>query len=200
MDYNNLNDLQRDALKEICNIGTGNAATALSQLLNRKVDISVPAVNIISFNTIMDKFGYEELAFGVILRVLGDTPGSILLLFNKESVINVVEILTGCKEEEISELGYSVICEIGNIIAGSYMNAISIFTKLNNVPSVPAVCYDMLSAILSTSFIESGQYDEYVLDLETHFTQDDTKEICGNFFYIPSPGSLERILNTLGVN
>jgi chemotaxis protein CheC len=66
------------------------------------------------------------------------------------------------------------------------------------IPSVPAVAYDMLGAILSTTFIESGQFDEYVLDIETQFLQDNSK-ISGHFYYIPMPGSLEIILNSLGV-
>ncbi len=67
------------------------------------------------------------------------------------------------------------------------------------MPSVPAVALDMMGAILSTTFIESGQFDEYVLDLETQFLQENQK-ISGHFYYIPMPGSLEKILNSLGVN
>ncbi|MPN57348.1 CheY-P phosphatase CheC [bioreactor metagenome] len=97
-------------------------------------------------------------------------------------------------------MGYSVICEIGNIIASSYMNSIARFTNLVITPSVPAVSYDMLGAILSTTFIESGQFDDQVLDLETRFLRSNDKELGGHFYYIPMPGSLEKILNTLGVN
>ncbi len=200
MSYLLFNAVQLDALKEVGNIGAGNAATALSQLLNRKVDMTVPAVNIVPFEEIFSRIGGEEIVVGVIVRVLGDTPGNILFVFEKEVALNIIELLTGNRDEEISEMGNSVLCEVGNIISGSYMNAIAKLTNLVIMPSVPAVAYDMLGAILSTTFIESGQFDDSVLDIETMFLNDDsTKKIGGHFYYVPMPGSLEKILNALGV-
>lgn len=198
MENLNFNSIQLDALKEVGNIGAGNAATALSQLINKKVDMTVPAVNIVPFEDIFSSIGGEEIVIGVIVRVLGDTPGNILFIFEKEVACNLIEVLTGQREEEISEMGNSVLCEIGNIISGSFMNAIAKFTNLLIVPSVPAVSYDMLGAILSTTFIESGQFDDFVLDIETMFLQSDSK-ISGHFYYIPMPGSLDKILGVLGV-
>lgn len=198
MEYINFNSMQLDALKEVGNIGAGNAATALSQLLNKKIDMTVPAVNIVSFNDIFSRIGGEEIVIGIIVRVLGDTPGNILFIFEKEAALNLIEILMGKKEEQISEMGNSVLCEIGNIISSSFMNAIGKFTNLLIMPSVPAVTYDMLGAILSTTFIESGQFDDYVLDIETMFLELGSK-ISGHFYYVPMPGSLNKILEALGV-
>ncbi|WP_127836347.1 chemotaxis protein CheC [Clostridium prolinivorans] len=198
MEYINFNSMQLDALKEVGNIGAGNAATALSQLLNKKIDMTVPAVNIVSFNDIFSRIGGEEIVIGIIVRVLGDTPGNILFIFEKEAALNLIEILIGKREEQISEMGNSVLCEIGNIISSSFMNAIGKFTNLLIIPSVPAVTYDMLGAILSTTFIESGQFDDYVLDIETMFLELGSK-ISGHFYYIPMPGSLNKILEALGV-
>ena len=199
MDYNNMTPLQLDALKEVSNIGTGNAATALSQLLGRKIDMNVPDINIVPFEEVMAEIGEEKVAVGVLVRVLGDTPGNILFVFEKSTALDLVHRLTGMQEEELSEMGNSVMCEIGNIISTSYMYAIAWFTNLTITPSVPAVSYDMLGAILSTTFIEAGQYNEHVLDIETVFKEDGS-EISGHFYYIPMPGSLEKILNTLGVS
>jgi chemotaxis protein CheC len=200
MDYSSLSPVQLDALKEVSNIGTGNAATALSQLLNKKIDMSVPAVNIIPMTELFDEIGEEKLAIGVIVRVLGDAPGNILFVFDKDTALGIVESLTGQKDETLTDMSSSVLCEIGNIISGSYMNAIFKLTNLVMTPSVPAVTYDMLGAMLSTTFIESGQYDDNVLDFETVFIQDKEKNISGHFYYIPVPGSLEKILNSLGIN
>ena len=200
MDYNNFNSNQMDALKEVGNIGSGNSATALSQLLNRKIDMSVPSINLVPFRDIFSRSGGEELVVGIIVRVLGDTPGNILFVFDKETALGIIESLIGEHSDEISEMGNSVLCEIGNIISGSYLNAISALTNLVIMPSVPAVAIDMLGAILSTTFIESGQFDDYVLDIETEFKQGENGErLGGHFYYIPMPGSLEKILNILGV-
>lgn len=199
MNYLELTPFQLDALKEVGNIGTGNAATALSQLLNRKIDMTVPDINVVPFDDIFAKIGGEEVMVGVMVRVIGDTPGNILFVFEKEVALDYIEELIGTREEQISEMGNSVLCELGNIISSSYMNAIAQFTNLVIIPSVPAVTYDMLGAILSTTFIESGQFDEYVLDIETMFVQD-RSNTNGHFYYVPMPGSLEKILNSLGVN
>jgi len=198
MDYKNLTEIQLDALREVGNIGAGNAATALSQLINKKVDMTVPAVNVISFNEIFDKIGGEELVIGVIVRVLGDAPGNILFIFQEKIALELIEQLTGSKESSISDMGSSVLAEVGNIISSTYMNAISKLTGLLITPSVPATTSDMLGAILSTTFIESGQFDDYVLDIETMFLQNN-ETVSGNFYYIPMPGSLEKILNSLGI-
>lgn len=192
--------MQLDALREVGNIGAGNGATALSQLLNKKVDMTVPSVNIIPFEEVFAGDGTEKVVIGIIVRVLGDTPGNILFVLEKDTAMQIIKDLTGEESEQLSEMGNSVLCEIGNIIASSYMNAIAKFTNLVITPSVPAVSYDMLGAILSTTFIESGQFDDQVLDLETRFLQYNGEEISGHFYYIPMPGSLEKILNTLGVN
>jgi chemotaxis protein CheC len=193
------NAMQLDALREVGNIGAGNAATALSQLINKKVDMTVPAVNIIPFDEIFSRIGGEEVVVGVIVRVLGDTPGNILFIFSNTTALNIIELLTGNREETINEMGESVLCEVGNIISGAYMNAIARFTNLLIMPSVPAVAWDMLGAILSTTFIESGQFDDQVLDIETMFINKDEFDISGHFYYIPMPGSLEKILGALGI-
>ncbi|MBK5240374.1 chemotaxis protein CheC [Clostridium sp.] len=199
MDYSKLSPMQLDVLQEVGNIGVGNAATSLSRLLNQKVDMTVPSVNIIPFDDIFSKIGVEEVVIGVIVRVLGDIPGNILYTLDKETALKFISVLMGEKQKEITEIGSSALCEIGNIISSSFMNAIAKLTNLVLTPSVPAVALDMMGAILSTTFIEAGQFDEYILDLETQFLQEN-KKISGHFYYIPMPGSLEKILNSLGVN
>ncbi len=199
MEEGQLTSIQMDALREVSNIGTGNAATALSMLLGKKIDMTVPSVNLIEFATLLDQVGEDEVA-GIVVRVLGDIPGSILIIFEKEVALDIIEMLTGKEEKHFSDLGSSALCEIGNILSGSYMNAISQFTGLSAIASVPAVSHDMLSAILATTFVESGQYDEYILDIETLFLDENNGNVGAHFYYIPVPGSIEKILETIGVN
>ena len=199
MEYSNLSALQLDALKEVSNIGAGNAATALSMMIGKKVDMSVPAVNIIKLDDIVQENGEVEVA-GTVVRVLGDIAGNILLVFEKSTAENVIEKLVGSRQSPESEMGSSVLCEIANIISASYMNSIAQLTNLAIAPSVPATSYDMLGAILTTTFIESNQYDEYILDIETVFLDETEENIGGHFYYIPMPGSLEKILKSIGIN
>jgi chemotaxis protein CheC len=199
VEYSNLSALQLDALKEVSNIGAGNAATALSMMIGKKVDMTVPAVNIVRLEDIVEENGECEVA-GTVVRVLGDIAGNILLVFEKPTAENVIEKLVGSRQSPESEMGISVLCEIANIISASYMNAIAQLTNLAIAPSVPATSYDMLGAILTTTFIESNQYDEYILDIETVFLDETEDNIGGHFYYIPMPGSLEKILKSIGIN
>lgn len=200
MEYSNLSALQLDALKEVSNIGAGNAATALSMMIGKKVDMTVPAVNVVRLEDIVEENGETEVA-GTVVRVLGDIAGNILLVFENPTAENVIRKLVGSEQSPESDMGRSVLCEITNIISAAYMNSIAQLTNLAILPSVPATSYDMLGAILTTTFIESNQYDEYILDIETVFLDDDTEEnIGGHFYYIPMPGSLEKILQAIGIN
>lgn len=199
MDYSSLSMIQLDALKEVSNIGAGNAATALSMLLNKKVDMSVPSVNVVRLEDIVEETGENEVA-GTVVRVLGDIAGNILLVFEEDTVKKIIGRLIGSEDGIDSEMGQSVLCEIANIISASYMNSIAQLTNLEIAPSVPAVAYDMLGAILTTTFIESNQYDEYILDIETIFLDDTEENIGGHFYYIPMPGSLEKILKSIGIS
>ncbi|WP_294400591.1 chemotaxis protein CheC [uncultured Clostridium sp.] len=199
MDYSSLSMIQLDALKEVSNIGAGNAATALSMLLNKKVDMSVPSVNVVRLEDVVEATGETEVA-GTVVRVLGDIAGNILLVFEEDTVKKIIGKLIGSEEGVDSEMGQSVLCEIANIISASYMNSIAQLTNLAIAPSVPAVAYDMLGAILTTTFIESNQYDEYILDIETIFLDDTEENIGGHFYYIPMPGSLEKILKSIGIS
>ncbi|GAA0115835.1 chemotaxis protein CheC [Clostridium senegalense] len=197
MEYTKLTDLQLDALREVGNIGIGNSATALSNLLNKKVDITFPKVNLIPYEEIFENDA-EDLAYAVVIRVLGDAPGNMLFIIDENSLLDIISSLCGQCGNEVNEMGLSVLAEVGNIISSTYINAIASLTNLNLTLSVPAVASDMIGAILSTTFMEAGQYGESVLDIETEFIQEN-ETLNGHFYYIPMPGSLEKILKSLGI-
>lgn len=197
MDYRNLTEAQLDALREVFNIGSGNAATSLSYLLNKKIDMGVPSIKIVRLQDILESYLTEEVV-AVLVKVLGEAPGNILYAFNKNVAKEISKTLI-FNEDIFSEIGMSTVAEIGNIIASSYMNSIVSLTELKMMASVPAVTYDMFNSILVSTFIESGQYDEYILDIETLFKGENGCDIMGHFYYIPQPGSLENILKQLGM-
>lgn len=197
MDYRHLSPIQRDALKEVFNIGSGNAATSLSFLLNKKIDMAVPNIEIVRLEELLDNDLSNEV-IAVLVKVIGEAPGNILYVFDKSVAKEITEILIS-NEDVFSEIGMSTISEIGNIIAASYMNSIVSFTGIKMIASVPAVAYDLLYTILTTTYIESGQYDEYILDIQTLFKGENGSDVLGNFYYIPEPGSLEKILEQLGM-
>lgn len=198
MDYRDLTILQKDSIKEFFNIGAGYAATSLSEFVGKKTDMTVPEIKIISMDQLLLMNEAEEEVISVHVRVIGDIGGSVIFMSDKASMEKLLEnLLMG--NDILTEYGQSAVSEVGNIITGSYLNAISSFTGFTIMPSVPAFSYDMLAAILSTTFIEAGQYDENILNLKTAFLVDDNK-VDGHFYYIPTDNSLEKILSKLGTN
>ena len=198
MEYKNLTSFQLDALREVSNIGAGNSATALSILLGTKIDMSVPNMNLIAFDELFNSYKENEV-IAVLVKVLDDIEGSVLYVFESAVALNIISKMTLTQENELTEMGVSVIGEIGNIIASSFMNAIADFTGLKATASVPAVVNDMINAILVSTFMETGQYQDYVLDIETLFMGEDENNTEGHLYFIPAPGSLEKILESLGI-
>ncbi|MDF2675105.1 MAG: chemotaxis protein CheC [Clostridiales bacterium] len=196
-----LSELQLDALKEVGNIGSGNAATALSQMLNKKIDMTVPEVDLLPYDEMIKRIGSEEdLVVAVLLGAYGDAPGNLLFIMNYEKAQEFSKVLLNGFEDVSEDLYISVFQEIGNILGNSYINAINRLTGLNLVTSVPAVAVDMLTAVLSSSFMASEQFGENILAIDTNFIDNiDKLESGGNFFYIPRPNSLNIILAKLGL-
>lgn len=201
MEQLELNDLQMDALREVGNIGSGNAATALSQLIDKKVEMTVPEIDILPFNDMIARIGNEDdIVVAVLLKVFGDAPGNILFIMKQEKSQEFAETLLQGFTEVSEEVYVSLFQEIGNILGNSYINAITKLTDLNLITSVPAAASDMLAAVLTTSFMDAEQFSDYVLAIDTNFVDSlENKESGGNFFFIPKPGSLNTILAHLGL-
>ncbi|MBU2701988.1 chemotaxis protein CheC [Sporomusaceae bacterium BoRhaA] len=198
----NLSVLQLDALREIGNVGAGNAATALSQIINRKIDMTVPKVSILPLGDVPDVVGGPDaMVAGVYLRVYGPAPGSILFLMPRESAFYLVDMLMGREQgftTSLNSMDESALMEIGNILAGAYLNSLSFFTKLTLLPSIPALAMDMAGAILSVILSQIGTMGDHALVIETEFTTE-FEGVKGHFFLIPDPGSLSIILSAIGV-
>jgi len=198
--FRNLNEMQKDALREIGNIGAGNAATAFSQFLNRKIDMTVPSVEIMPISDVPEITGnIEEIVAGILLEVMGEAPASILFMIDKDSVEKLVGLVTDqdVDFEELDDIEISAVKEIGNIISGSYLNALNKMTNYNMIQSVPECAIDMAGAILSSSMIPLSKSSDYALLIKTQFI-DGEEKIEGYFFLIPEAGSLKKILEAIG--
>lgn len=191
-----------DVLKEIGNIGAGNAMTALSQMIQCKVDMKVPQVRLLGFDEIGTLMGGEEqLMVGIYLAVEGDVTGSIMFLLKQESAKHLVnKLMMGMGSPgrlDLDEMELSAMQEVSNIITGAYLNSLSTLTNLTIYPSPPAVTVDMAGAILSVPAIEFGTMGDNILLIQTQF-YDETK-IDGYFILIPDLKSYEKILKALGI-
>ncbi|WP_055108442.1 chemotaxis protein CheC [Paenibacillus ihumii] len=195
-------DIKIDVLKEVGNIGAGNAATALSRLLDKPIDMAVPKVQMLPFEAVADTVGgAESVVLAVFLRVEGDAPGNLFFVLSPEAAKKLVRRLAGIhveSEEEFSEMEWSALSEIGNILAGSYLSSLADFTSLAMLPTVPALAMDMAGAILGYGLLQSGEMGDSALLIDTTFIEDQ-QEVEGQFFLIPDPESFDKIFTALGV-
>jgi len=202
MSLEHVSETYMDVLQEIGNIGAGNAMTALSQMLQCKVDMKVPQVKLLEFNEVGALMGGEEqVMVGIYLAVEGDITGSIMFLVEKASakhLVNKVMMGFGTSEgDDLNEMEMSAMKEVSNIITGAYLNSLSTLTNLKIYPSPPDLTMDMAGAILSVPAIEFGILGDNLLLIQSQFYDD--IEIDGYFILIPDIESYGKILSSLGI-
>lgn len=202
IDINQMDDMQFDVLKEIGNIGAGNATTALSKMINSKVDMRVPKVELLGFQELSDIVGGEEtIVVGILVTLEGDVDGMMMFMMERRCARSLVDLLMGMptgEDEEFDEMSLSALQEIGNIIGGAYLSSLSALTNLTISESVPYLAIDMAGAILSVPAIEFGKLGDKALLIQSQFLED-SKELDGFFILIPTLESYARILSSLGL-
>lgn len=202
MPYGEMDAMHMDVLREIGNIGAGNATTALAKLINAKIDMKVPKVEMVDFQHLASIVGNEEdLMIAVMVTLSVDVDGMMMFLMDKKSGTYLIEqMMAGSGmpvNEEFGELEFSVISEIGNIITGSYLSALASLLNMKIDMSIPYLSIDMAGAILSVPAIEFGKIGDEVLLIQTDFG--DEVEVKGYFILIPDQDSYTRILTALGM-
>ena len=203
--FDNLDDLDSvryDVLREVGNIGAGNATTALSQLINSKIDMNVPKVELLDFQSLAEVVGSaEKLVVGILLNLSGDISGMMMFMMEFSSAHYLVNCLVGKDKENMeafTEMDLSALKEIGNIIAGAYLSALSSLTNLKIIESIPYMAIDMAGAILSVPAIAFGELGDKALLIESEFNQIDNS-VNGFFILIPTEDSYGKILTSLGM-
>jgi chemotaxis protein CheC len=203
INLNHIDNMQYDVLREIGNIGAGNATTALSQMINSKIDMKVPKVDLLEFKELSDIVGgAENLVVGILFTLEGQIDGMMMFMMDMDASRHLVNLLVGSayKTEtgEFSEMELSALNEIGNIIAGAYLSSLSTLTNLLITSSIPYMAIDMAGAILSVPAIEFGKIGDKALLIETEFG-DEVKAVNGYFILIPTIESYAAILSSLGL-
>ncbi len=197
-----VNDRYVDVLREIGNVGAGNATTAIASMLGIRIDMNVPKVELLEAAKLGSAICPEdEIIVGIFLEVQADIEGSMMFLMKMDSARFLVNKLMGRDaedEKEFDEMDLSALKEIGNIIAASYLNALSTMTNLVIMPSIPYIAVDMAASILSVPAIQFGQFGDNALFIQTEFGDD--VMINGYFILMPEQDSYEKILTALGLS
>jgi chemotaxis protein CheC len=199
-----LKALQLDALREVANIGAGHAATALSQMINSTIMISVPTINISRLEEVPPQVSApEEPVAAVLMHMFGDLTGRTLLVFPKPTAVRLAELMLRRQTGSSTDLGdmeQSAIKEAGNILSSAYMNALSDFMGMMLLPSPPSLAVDMSNAVLTTAYLQFGSDRDYVFCVESEFYMTDSAErLRGFFLLLPDPASLQAILRAVRV-
>ncbi|MCR4610861.1 MAG: chemotaxis protein CheC [Lachnospiraceae bacterium] len=201
LSFEEVNELYLDVLKEIGNIGAGNATTAIANMLNLRINMHVPKVELLPVEKIGSSIGSEdEIIVGIMLGVEHDIEGSMMFLMDMASahlLVNRLMMRPSDYDADFDEMDLSAIKEIGNIIAGSYLSALSSLTNMVIMPTVPYVAVDMAASILSVPAIQFGMMGDNALMIKTEF--DDEVAINGYFILMPEEDSYNKILSALGM-
>lgn len=202
IEMESLDALQYDVLREIGNIGAGNATTALSQLINSKIDMNVPKVELLEFKELSEIVGgAEKQVVGILLSLEGDIQGDMMFMLGCDCAHSLVNILLGRNvqsSDEFTEMDMSALSEIGNIITGAYLSSLSTLTHLYINTSVPNIAIDMAGAILSVPAIEFGKMGDKALLIQSQFV-DGKIDVSGYFILIPTLESYNIIMKALGL-
>jgi chemotaxis protein CheC len=199
--YDSLDSMQLDMLKEIANIGAGNAATALADILADRVDMSVPDLQIKDIASIAEALGGPETdVVCILLSVTCDFKGMLMFILEKQITHTLLSVLlnkTISSWEQIDDMDMSMLKEIGNIIAGAYIGSLATMTDLDIRISPPEIAIDMVGAVLSYPAAIFGAIGDKVLFVKEDFDNGDSKFTC-HLLIIPLPDSLEYVLKRLG--
>lgn len=202
-DVTNLTKTQLDALREIGNIGSGNAASALAQFLNRKIDMAVPSASIMEFNAIPGLVGGpDKTVMGIFLKVMGEISGRFLLLIPEKTSLRLLHtLIPGCEIDsplKMGEMESSCMREVGNILAGAFLNALSVITQTPMLNSLPSMTFDMAGAMIDSIVADMTIISDKVLMIETSFIESE-EDLRIHIFLLPDPNSLQLLLQKIGV-
>lgn len=188
-------------MTEVGTIGTGHAATAMADILGAKITIDVPRVDLVSFDQVADFVGGSDKVLAcVYLEVLGDLPGTVLVMFDAATACRLLTTLIAGEEadfQNLTSLQQSALKEIGNILAGSYLSALGDFTNQRMLVSVPNLAVDMAAAVVSVPMIKLGSISDYALLIQATFFQE--QQNSGFILFIPDPTAARKLLKIFGV-
>lgn len=193
--------LETSAVREMANIGLGHATTALAGLTNRTIDMSVPDAESVPLEELPEMLGSEALCVGIYMAIDGDIDGHVAFVLPWEGAQALWTMLLGAapgEPEEVDALHASVLCEVGNIVDGGFLTAISDMTGLNLQATPPQLCADMGISVIGAIVCEAASADTAALAVRTTISAEDAN-LEGTFLFVPTMGGLRKLFNALGL-
>ncbi|OGL43824.1 MAG: hypothetical protein A2161_10845 [Candidatus Schekmanbacteria bacterium RBG_13_48_7] len=192
-----LDELELDILKEVCNVGVGNASIAFSKIMNSKISLSVPSIKVIPIMKITELIGDSNTPIvAIYFKILGDSSGDLLMIFSKTSAISLIQVLLHrniTSITDLTEMEYSALRELGNIVTSAYLNALSNMLNLAIYPSVPGIVVDLAKTAFNKVLTELKRDAGPALILETFF-EEQQSGVQGYFYLLLDEKSIAKIL------
>lgn len=192
-------EIELDGLKEIVNVGGGNAATSISQMINSRVDMDVPEVEVMDYNELYQKIIADDVEMHAVLsKIVGDIDGALLFVISDESGQKIAKMMLGSDDKPSNEIIASAVTELTNILFNSFLRAIGGMLQIQLIASLPISRYDFFGAIISSAYMAFDHYDEQILVIHNEFTYNN-ESLDASLFLIPGKGVLDEIFKALGI-
>ena len=197
-----LNEMQRDALQEVANIGASHAATSLSKMVNKPIQVGIPRIDVVPIEKSIEAVPQTDPVIGVFLQMSQETPLYVMVLLSKQSAFYLANLLLNQPEEtrdNFSEMEESALMEVSNVMMSSFFDSITQLINVPMIPGPPVIAFDMPSAILDYALIKVGSVANQVLLFETAVSEEGINTFDVNMFLIPEPQTIDLILEKLGM-
>ncbi|WP_284052098.1 chemotaxis protein CheC [Ligilactobacillus agilis] len=192
-------EIELDGLKEIVNVGGGNAATSISQMINSRVDMDVPEVEVMAYDELYQKIIADDVEMHAVLsKIVGDIDGALLFVISDESGQKIAKMMLGSDDNPSNEIIASAVTELTNILFNSFLRAIGDMLQIQLIASLPISRYDFFGAIISSAYMAFDHYDEQILVIHNEFTYNN-ESLDASLFLIPGEGVLDKIFKALGI-
>lgn len=192
-------EIELDGLKEIVNVGGGNAATSISQMINSRVDMDVPEVEVMAYDELYQKIIADDVEMHAVLsKIVGDIDGALLFVISDESGQKIAKMMLGSDDNPSNEIIASAVTELTNILFNSFLRAIGDMLQIQLIASLPISRYDFFGAIISSAYMAFDHYDEQILVIHNEFTYNN-ENLDASLFLIPGEGVLDKIFKALGI-
>lgn len=192
-------EIELDGLKEIVNVGGGNAATSISQMINSRVDMDVPEVEVMAYDELYQKIIADDVEMHAVLsKIVGDIDGALLFVISDESGQKIAKMMLGSDDKPSNEIIASAVTELTNILFNSFLRAIGDMLQIQLIASLPISRYDFFGAIISSAYMAFDHYDEQILVIHNEFTYNN-ESLDASLFLIPGEGVLDKIFKALGI-
>lgn len=192
-------EIELDGLKEIVNVGGGNAATSISQMINSRVDMDVPEVEVMAYDELYQKIIADDVEMHAVLsKIVGDIDGALLFVIADELGQKIAKMMLGSDDNPSNEIIASAVTELTNILFNSFLRAIGDMLQIQLIASLPISRYDFFGAIISSAYMAFDHYDEQILVIHNEFTYNN-ESLDASLFLIPGEGVLDKIFKALGI-